>query len=255
MEHIARTSIVAAFAIAAISTACANGVTAAKHVAPISRNCASAVVESQRDLELLAGCTRIRGDLRIERSSLESLAGLENLHTVTGTLEVAGNARLESLSGLENLRSVEALIVSDNPSLESLDALRGLERAREIRIQRSPGLETLDGFEGIRELASLTLVKTGVFSVSGFSKLVSVDELSVTSNPRLISLAGFAGLEAATRVRVSGNGRLAAHRFLPRLEVVSGSVVIDRNTCITPGEVNALLERLDGRRSGLLAVR
>jgi hypothetical protein len=61
MEHINRTSIVASFAIAAISTACASGVTVAKHVAPISRNCAGAVVASQRDLESLAGCGRIRG--------------------------------------------------------------------------------------------------------------------------------------------------------------------------------------------------
>jgi hypothetical protein len=243
-----------ALTIAMSTFACSSAVTAPKH-APPARTCSSAHITGEASVQALAGCTRIRGDLRIEKSTLKSLAGLESLRTITGNLHIADNPNLETLSGLEGLRSVDTLVVCANPKLEHLGGLHGLRKARRIAVEKSPELDDLEGLDGVRTLESLALIRTGISSVRGLSNVVSVGDLVVVSNPRLVGLGGFIQVRAAESVRVIDNRRLAGQAFLTELEAVSGPVVIEGNSSLAKSEVDALVQRLSAHRETAVAAR
>jgi hypothetical protein len=183
--------------------------------------CPSTVVTDAGGLRAVAGCRAIAGNLTIEKSDLESLAGLEQLEAINGTLLIAGNRELSDLRGSLNLRSVGELVIRDNPALEDL---RGLE--------------------GLRELDGLTLSRNGLYRTTGLEGLVRVRDVRVTDNPRLISLSGLDQLRYADSLEISGNPRIAAQLGrLGGLERVTGRLVLRKNVGLSAREVAQIVER------------
>ena len=70
------------------------------------------VIESRADISALAkrggGAYVINGDLQIVGRDLATLAGLEGLRRVEGSVEIWFNDEMQSLAGLEGLESVGA---------------------------------------------------------------------------------------------------------------------------------------------------
>ena len=92
-------------------------------------NCPNAVfegnitIESASDIERLAGCQRITGDVTVLSPTLTSLEGLEALRLIDGGFAVRNgqtegsprsNPKLERLSGLDGLSCVGGLLVIDD---------------------------------------------------------------------------------------------------------------------------------------------
>ena len=75
------------------------------------------------ELSRLSECEEITGGLQIDDDNLTSLAGLENLISVGGDLEIENNDALTSLTGLDNLTSVdEYLRITYNDLLATCQA-------------------------------------------------------------------------------------------------------------------------------------
>lgn len=97
--------------------------------------------EKLTDLSGLESLTKLNGGtstnsgafgLRVlYNPNLESLLGLNNLHSIHGFVEIVDNSSLESFNGLNNLERIYAdsagnLLFAANPNLKNLDALRNL---------------------------------------------------------------------------------------------------------------------------------
>lgn len=90
----------------------------------------SVTIRNALELQALAGCTGVGGDLDIRAPGLTSIAGLSSLTSVGGNLIISGNNTLTSLGGLDNVTSVGGdLHVVQNDSLTSL---YGLDNVRSV---------------------------------------------------------------------------------------------------------------------------
>ena len=74
-------------------------------------------------------------------NSLTSLDGLSSVTTIGGSLSITGEDGLTDLHGLEQLRTLQTLHLSDLARLENLDALHGLEAVRWVSIFDNPCLD------------------------------------------------------------------------------------------------------------------
>jgi hypothetical protein len=113
-------------------------------------------VAGAEDLARLIGRQEIAGNVIIGGSDLHSLAGLECLSAVNGSLSITSNQNLTNLGGLEGLSSIgQDLRIEFNPSLMDL---KGIEKVARIdgycSISNNPSLESLDGLVGLRSIGS-----------------------------------------------------------------------------------------------------
>jgi len=110
-----------------------------------------AIVETQDDLENLADCSRITGDLILDQSSISDLAPLSGLTEVGGELSIYGVSYLTSLEPLRDLSYVGGnLTISANYSLEDLN-VRLLEEVHGDLTISQTHLPHLDGLAALQE--------------------------------------------------------------------------------------------------------
>jgi len=85
-------------------------------------------IQSQMDLDKVANCERISGNLVIyDNEALTNIDGLSNLRNVEGYLYIEGNSALTNLDGLSGLRYVHwNAEIKDNAVLTNLDGLSRL---------------------------------------------------------------------------------------------------------------------------------
>jgi hypothetical protein len=176
-----------------------------------------------RQLSSLAGLENLEsvsGDLRLEGvSTLEPLARLQAVGTTPGRgLFLAQSRGLRDLSGLERLTSLRNLSIYDLPDLVSLDGLSlppaGMES---LTLQKLPGLATLPTFS-----AELVTLEETAFTSLAPLQAAAIGELVVRNNPLLVD----ATVYTVERLSLQGNARLttlalpAQVRPLDRLELV-----------------------------------
>ncbi len=141
------------------------------------------------------GCDQIAGSLTISGSDITSLAGLSNVTSIGGHLDIKFNNSLTNLAGLQNLQYIGGNVtISDNPSLVNLIGLSGLpEIVRNFVIRNNPFLASLGG------PTSLTLIGQAfeiahnpqLFSLSGLETLQSIGgRMTIEYNDSLASLSG-----------------------------------------------------------------
>ena len=163
-------------------------------------------VRTPADVERLAGCTVIQGDLFIVDLALD-LTPLSSLRAIDGVLRLGPAVDLlegppepqplGSLRGLEALERVGGLSLVDvllgSPALP-LPALRGDVEA--LVLSNLPGVADLSAFAGIRITRDLSVESMpDLTSLAGARVGPDLDLLSVWYSPRLERLAGVAGLE------------------------------------------------------------
>ncbi len=85
-------------------------------------------IQSQMDLDRVANCESISGDLVIyDNEALTNLDELSNLRNVEGYLYIEGNSALTNLDGLSSLRYVHwNAEIKDNAALTNLNGLSRL---------------------------------------------------------------------------------------------------------------------------------
>jgi hypothetical protein len=131
--------------------------------------------------------------------ALVNLAGLDNVATVAGEVQIEYNPVLESLSGLGALTSIGALRLMVNASLRNLAGLENLSYVGDD-----------DSTTGFAISGNDALV-----SVDGLSSLTSMDAyLTLQRNNALTSLRGFAPLKS-----INGFFAFSNNASLPTCEV------------------------------------
>ncbi len=192
-------------------------------------------IESNDSLNSLAPLGNITGNigrmLIIARNpSLENLTGLEGITAVSGDDTIGGrfvgvriyeNRNLGSLAGLDNLESVtDEVHISDNESLFSLAALGNLTsvgsggggtRSAGLIIRNNELLPNLNGLGGLQSIGDNIAIRNNVLlsNVAALSNVIGFNsQLSITDNPQLTA-AQINILETALGVdclQCSGNG-------------------------------------------------
>lgn len=161
------------------------------------------------DLSALAGADRLGGLSIRDHAQLVSLAGLEQLERVDGTVEISGNPQLADLAGLSGLRVVDSLELADNPALVDLSGLAGLQAADWLQLGDMAPLSSLAGLGGLTRIGSLVLEGSdSLTSLAGLDALTKVDRITVIRCAGLVSLAGLEGAELAEALWLDGNSAL-----------------------------------------------
>jgi hypothetical protein len=223
--------------------------------------------------ELTSVGTAITDQLTISSNDmLASLAGLENLTSVSGTFHIRHNPVLASLSGLSGLTSVDSLLsIEDNVGLVSLTGLEGFSQAASIsiifndalaslsalsgltsvtgllQIANNPAIESLMGLESLTSVGSHLFIQTNeeLESLTGLETLVTVGgRFNITQNTLLESLAGLDGLTS-----VGGPLVIAQNPILSSLDGLETLTAIDQSLDISQNPVLMSLQGLEGLAS------
>ena len=221
-------------------------------------------ITTRDELDALAGCTNIGGNLEIigvwgedvwplervteigghfhlERCRFENLDHLSALGRIGGELRIVDNDDLESLDGLDGLGPVPGdVILDDNDGLTTLRGLgvTAIGGAFEVRNHRF--LENLAGIGGVSTLGSLVVEENaGLTSLDGLEQLTTIEgAASISGNLLLERLDGLDRLESiGGDFIVVRNWELVDISGLGALESVGGRFTLDRNVA---------LESLDG---------
>jgi hypothetical protein len=190
-------------------------------------------VHDQNELEQLAGCEQIDGDLHIEVFSGADLRPLSALSIVDGLLEIG--AYPESALDLNTTEELMALAadvdqISADGYLSSLAGLEGLRRAGSLQLSYIAA-EDLEPLLGLRQLsgrgAALLGSPPGSSSINyaanlrdlhGLSNVESVQSLSLAETPALTSLGGIQFASTDTAVSLTDSPLLSSLAELEPLD-------------------------------------
>lgn len=170
-------------------------------------------VTNQADLDDLASCSEITGNLTITGSEdIVTLDALDNLTTIGGTLEILENPSLTSTAGLENLTSLGGdLRLNINNALMSLEGFAGLETVGELYIGLNNDLTNLSGLENLTSVSRIDIIGNGVLEdITTLENITSpVSRLIIQENANLTDLTGLGSITTVTDdVLILGNGAL-----------------------------------------------
>ena len=210
------------------------------------------VVETRGDIEALRerGGREyvIAGDLQIVGSELVTLAGLEGLRRVEGSVEIWFNDRLESLVGLEGLESVGEGLGPSTAPLPIPAAGKVAHAVEGLLIFENKSLRSLNGLENLAFVGGgLSIVNNAsLVSLVDLEQLVEIEgSLEIWFNDALGSLEG---LHRLARVRdfleVSGNGVLESLDGLRGVGYVGADLIISNNGLLPEGMARAFAERM-----------
>jgi hypothetical protein len=215
----------------------------------------SITLSSNDEVRVFAGCQRIGKHVIIQGEAVTSLAGLEELQIIEGSLQIEGT-RIVDLQPLRRVTSIGGdIIIEKNPALKSLMGLNAITAARAITIVENDALMTLAGLDSLESVQTLQLGGFGWWECSdddltnvrgnaslstleGLTRLRKVFSLTIAGNPKLQNLSGLERLEDVGQLNISKNDGLLS------LEGLTRQVVVTFESVTIYG--NAQLETLKG---------
>jgi hypothetical protein len=174
------------------------------------------------DIEALAGCRALAGNLEIRSGTLSDVVGLEALESIRGSVIVGPTLQLASLTGLSGLRHIGGdLDVTGNPYLAGVFL---------ASLRRVDGDVSIDGIR-----AAKTVSLHGLEQVGG--------SFEVTDNGDLLRL------DIGALRTVDGDFRIEENTALEdvaadSLQRVGGEVALDGNSSLEPSVLESLAKRL-----------
>ena len=204
-------------------------------------------------------------------NKITSLAGLENLDSIGGSLIISSNPNLTSLTGLSNNLFIGndvnlGLLVSDhqyphkkaigNPKLTNISALGILDTIYgSLQVIGNPQLEHFSGLENLNHIANrLTIIGNhALINLNGLNGLKSVDSLIIgyyygnndwdIGNDALSDLNGIDNLTIDTYLSINNNKSLSTCNVFPicqYLDDPSKPTLIANNAtgCNSTNEIN-----------------
>jgi hypothetical protein len=192
----------------------------------------SIAVSTQEQLEGLADCAQVDGDLTVSvvGSSLEPLLALQR---VTGTLSIDGASTLDALSSLSSVGSlVLERVAGSLAGLSRLRNIRGFGRGM-LAISSMPTLRNLQGLESLETLTTIRIEGNPVlFGLDGLRVPADLDALRVVGNPSLSSIGALGTLVSAQAIEISGNAipnlnGLGSLREVESLALLNDSALTD----------------------------
>lgn len=180
----------------------------------------------------------IGGDLKIEgefygNTTLVSLEGLSNLTSIGGELILIMNNGLDNLNGLDGLTSIGGLRIWENENLSTVSALSNLvEIGGDARIEWNSSLESLNGFQNLQYIE-------GNFRVSNLGSTDLADLINLTyiggninlqHNDNLVNLDGLNGLSRLNGgLTINSNSSLLNIDALSSIDSIKGDLIIASN--------------------------
>lgn len=193
--------------------------------------------ETASDLEQIASCSIIEGDLAIEETDLTDLDALTNLVGVAGLFRIDGNEELLHVNGLSNLSSVGAeLEIVGNRQLTGVEGLSNL-----ISVGGDLVLWDIDGVPGaVTGMSSLTSVgdtlslcqNDGLSAVDGFGSLASAGALSICRNFQVTSISGFSALTELGGLSIEDNTATTSIGGFESLTEIQGNLSLNCNVSL-----------------------
>jgi hypothetical protein len=206
-------------------------------------------------LDSLYGIDTINGTLIICRNdNLSSLAGLNNLKTIEGSLiigelECSGNDELNDLEGLNNLTSIGYdLVIMDNNGLMTLSGPDNLtEIGNELIVMGNGSLINLHGLDNLISTNYIYIDENySLLNLNGLQSVTNANNISIKYNPALFSIYGIANVDGDSidLLIISHNDNLSdcdVKSVCDYLAMQGGYLeIIDNNTgCNSPEEVEA----------------
>jgi hypothetical protein len=228
-------------------------------------------VHNQDEIEQLAGCQEIDGELHIEIFEDADLTPLSSLRTVDGLLEIGAypDAANQENADLGAIKGQVDRIVHHDRFLTSLAGLEGLQRVSTLSISSIAaqdlepllGLTQLSGrVNGVQPAGSLYIESAkNLRDLHGLSSIASVQELALISNPALASLGGIRLGTINARITLSDSPLLSSlaelgsvqsaiglsltNLGLTNLDDLANLGYVEQDISIVN---NALLENVDG---------
>jgi hypothetical protein len=224
------------------------------------------LITEQAQIDDLAGCETIQGDLSVQPPLDPDLRPLSSLKTVTGAVSLIDDPRLRfqgswdavfatswisSLEGLDGLEFAGSLkIISDlMPDLQPLSHLRALTGTGELHIDIN-NIQDLAPLANLGGIHSLSVRGEQLQSIAALRLPARLDELTVIgpqlsefgsaslvktisgtldiNGTGLRDLTDFSELEQVGRLSITGNGELRSLAGLEKLTGVAG-IDITRN--------------------------
>jgi hypothetical protein len=170
--------------LALSANACAVSGARSAQSGALDKTCEGGTIASEADATRFAGCTSVRGNLRVSSAELDDLSALSSLRSVSGTLEIAGNPELDDLSGLEQLQQVGGLSIHDNAGLYQTGGMSSLSEVGQLVIVNNPRLNSLQGLHALMHARSVEIRKNPRLCARGMLPALShVDgELTLSDN-------------------------------------------------------------------------
>jgi hypothetical protein len=194
----------------------------------------------QTEIDKLAGCERINGNLQIRSFPEEglSLAALSSLREVHGNVLIE---RVPSLAGLEALEQVGNLQLSEigDTDLSALHSLRRIEFTAAgwspggtINIQGSHNLKSLAGLEQLEAWNSLSLIDSPeLATVAGIAGPTVLSSINLGNLPALRDLGGLDFVFQVDTLDLHDTGVTSLGSELDLYD--AGSITIDHNPALT----------------------
>lgn len=260
----------------------------AAQAAPDGSRCAASttlvgtvVVNQASDLDALAGCEAIEGNLEIAQFAGADLRPLASLRSVAGDLNIGKTPSvaefwtvleggwLESFEGLEALERVGALAIENvnAPDLRPLANLRhvnanatGSWRAGELVIERSHRLVDLSGLEKLQGVTSLHIVDNDALeSLDGLSLPFRLEAINLGHNPRLANLDALANVQFVDLLQIHTTGvrdlsALSGLGVAERIQVAYNPELVDMSALPLWGMLQALVVESNPKLDGTLVV-
>ena len=179
-------------------------------------------IKSQADVEDLAGCEEIDGDVHVETFAGADLSPLSALRSIDGTLEIGAYPELteESYDDVELLEAVREQVdaVIADGYLPSLHGLEGLARVTSLEIYNvaaedlSPllGLRDLSGHESYLPVGYIGINGTRIRDLQGLHNVQNITSLVLADNPDLESLSGIVLGETIVNLNLVDSPRLTS---------------------------------------------
>jgi hypothetical protein len=227
------------------------------------------------DLTPLLAITYVAGDVSLSLGNLENIKGLNNITTITGSLNITGATTLSDLSGVatsesnafSSLYSIGGeLNISSNPSLLNISgfaklnncsglSIRGNNKLQNIQginnlvlassylnISESNSLQVITGFNSLYSIGALNII--GLNSLKDISGFQNVDNIignsTIGENPLLETISGFGNMGSFGNLSITGNLSLTT------LSGFNGNFITDTKATILNIANNANLKTITG---------
>lgn len=203
---------------------------------------------TQAQIDALAGCTTINGDLTINAPNATYLNSLSSLTTVTGNLMIANCFNLTNLNGLSNLATVSGNLVIGGTNISNLNPLTSLTNVNGIVLNTNNSLtdiQTLSNVSGALN-GNITIINNQILpNLNGLQNITQAASLNITNNPFLQNINGLSGLSTLTNnvsntLNIESNPQLSSLNGLNNLVNLpnNGGVRILTNNALT--DISAL---------------
>lgn len=149
------------------------------------------------DISGLSFINSVGGTFQVVNTNLQSLSGLENLTSTTGSLIIDRNPNLEDISALENLTTVGfALAIggsgpeSGNPKLENLNGLDNLTTVGNgMIVINNSKLQNLDALANLTSIGQNLFIRSNAVltDITGLENLTTIGgpAVAIQLNPQL----------------------------------------------------------------------